>query len=328
MTRKAFAIAAALLCGWLVSFGAHAQETLRLLMPEPHGTTFRALYTAVEKGWFKDENIKIDFLPIPGGAINTVAQIAQGGGDIAWAGGYTIIQARARGVPIVGIQSASAESLWNLISHKDANIQKPQDLKGKTLGVLAFSSATHFMMQALLRSAGLQDSDVTLRPIGISGPTLLAQKQIDAYIWFRTQGLALQARGVPVNLMQMDNFMALPQDMILASEPVLKAKPKLFEAYLRVLKKADEYGRNPANDLEIDGYQAKYAPQTVQDVQYLRIFSKETQDRAKRDAAKNYQWGTTDPKVLAAAQETLFQLKVIDKKTPVEQMYTNALLPK
>ena len=327
MTKRTFLFAALLLCGWLAAFGARAEETLRLLMPEPHGTTFRALYTAAEKGWFKQEGLKIEFLPIPGGAINLVAVLSQGGGDIAWAGGYTIIQARARGVPIVGIQSASAESLWNLISHKDANITKPADLKGKTIGVLAFSSATHFMVQALLRSAGLSDSDVQLRPIGISGPTLLQQKQIDAYVWFRTQGLSLQAKGLPVNLLAMDDFMPMPQDMILAPEAGVKSRPEVYKAYLRVLKRADEYGRNPAHDTEIDGYQAKYAPQTVQDVVNLRVFSKETQDRAKRDAAKNYRWGSTDPKRLEAAQESLLQLKVIDRKTPVDAMYTNALLP-
>jgi NitT/TauT family transport system substrate-binding protein len=326
MTRK-FASLLVLLFGWLAAFGASAQETLRLLMPEPHGTTFRALYTGVEKGWFKEEGIRIEFLPIPGGAINLVSVLSQGGGDIAWAGGYTIIQARARGVPIVGIQSASHESLWNLISHKDANITKPADLKGKTIGVLAFSSATHFMVQALLRSAGLKETDVTLRPIGISGPTLLSQKQIDAYVWFRTQGLYLQAKGVPVNLLAMDDYMPMPQDMILAPESLVKGKPEVVKAYLRVLKKADEYGRNPANDAEIDGYQAKYGPQTVQDTQYLRVFSKETQDRAKRDVAKNYRWGFTDPKRLEAAQEALLQLKVIERKTAVEAMFTNGLLP-
>lgn len=327
MTQRKFAFIVLLFCGWLLAFGARAEETLRLLMPEPHGTTFRALYTGVEKGWFKDEGIKIDFMPIPGGAINLVAVLSQGGGDIAWAGGYTIIQARARGVPIIGVQSASAESLWSLISHKDANITKPADLEGKTIGVLAFSSATHFMVQALLRSAGLSESDVKLRPIGISGPTLLSQKQIDAYVWFRTQGLALQAKGVPVNLLTMDDHMAMPQDMILAPEAAVKARPEVYKAYMRVLKRADEYGRDPAHDAEIDGYQAKYGPQTVQDIQYLRVFSKETQDRAKRDAAKNYRWGFTDPKRLEAAQESLLQLKVIDKRTPVEAMFTNALLP-
>ncbi|TFZ02630.1 hypothetical protein EZ313_15340 [Ramlibacter henchirensis] len=327
MFKKHFFAFLFLLLGWLAAFGAHAEETLRLLMPEPHGTTFRALYTGVEKGWFKEEGLKIEFLPIPGGAINLVSVLSQGGGDIAWAGGYTIIQARARGVPIVGIQSASAESLWNLISHKDANITKPADLKGKTIGVLAFSSATHFMVQALLRSAGLQDSDVTLRPIGISGPTLLSQRQIDAYVWFRTQGLSLQAKGVPVNLLAMDDHMPMPQDMILAPESLVKNKPEVVKAYLRVLKRADEYGRDPAHDTEIDGYQAKYGPQTVQDTQHLRVFSKETQDRARRDAAKNYKWGSTDPKRLEAAQESLLQLKVIDRKTPVDAMFTNALLP-
>jgi NitT/TauT family transport system substrate-binding protein len=130
----------------LVAGAAFAQtktEKLGILMPEPHGHTFRALYVGIEKGWFAREGIELDFMVVPGGAINIVPQLAQGQGDIAWAGGYTIIQARARNAPILAINSASTESLWGMITREEDNIRKPQDLKGKTLGVVAFSSATH-----------------------------------------------------------------------------------------------------------------------------------------------------------------------------------------
>lgn len=174
---------------WCLS--AYALEPFKLLMPEPHGSTFRAIYAGIEKGWFKEEGLEIQFLPIPGGAVNLVPQLSQGAGDVAWAGGYTVIQSRARGVPVLGIQSAASESLWTLIAHKDAGIKTPADLKGKTIGVVAFSSATHFMAQALLKAGKLTEGDVNIRPIGMGGPALIAEKQIDAYIWFKAQGLAL-----------------------------------------------------------------------------------------------------------------------------------------
>src|SRR5579883_533665 len=78
---------------------AAAQQKLasfRILMPEPHGYTFRAIYIGVEKGWFQAEGLDIGFLPVPGGAVNLVPQLAQGNGELAYAGGYTVIQARAR----------------------------------------------------------------------------------------------------------------------------------------------------------------------------------------------------------------------------------------
>lgn len=309
----------------LASLSAAALEPFKLLMPAPHGHTFRSIYTGIEKGWFKEEGLEIVFLPVPGGAVNLVPQLSQGAGDIAWAGGYTVIQARARGVPVVGVHSASAESLWALITHKDANIRRPADLKGKTVGVVAFSSATHFMMQALLAAGGLTESDVSIRPVGMGGPALISQKQIDAYIWFRSQAASLKAKGAPVDLMPLDPHIPLPQDLMLATEEGIKKRRKAFESYMRVLKRADAYALDPKNDAEIDGYQAKYAPQTVHDKADLKVLSQEVRDRAARDRAQNWTWGSTDPARLEAAQALLLKLKVIPKATPVSAMYTNDL---
>jgi len=304
-----------------------ALEPFKLLMPEPHGSTFRAIYAGIEKGWFKEEGLEIVFLPIPGGAINLVPQLAQGAGDIAWAGGYTVIQARSRGVPVVGINSASAESLWCLITHRESGIRLPADLKGKTIGVLGFSSATHFMAQALLRAGKLGEGDTNLRPIGLGGPALISQKQIDGYIWFRSQGMALQAKGAPVAVMDLDPHIPLPQDLMLATEANIAKRREAFKGYLRVLKRASDYGLDPKTTPEFDKYQAKYAPQTVQDTVYLQALNEETRERGERDRAKTWRWGSTDPKRLEAAQDFLFELKVIDRKTPVAAMYTDGLLP-
>lgn len=315
--------AALALCSW----AAQAAEPLRLLMPEPHGPLYRAIYAGIEKGWFKEEGVEMVFMPIPGGAVNMLPQLTQGVGDIAWAGGYTVLQARAKGVPVVGIASGASESQWSLISHKDANIRTPADLKGKTIGVVAFSSATYFMAQALLRSGKLGEADVNIRPIGLGGPALLSQKQVDAYIWFKTQGLALQAKGAQVNVMDLDPYIPLPQDLTLATESTVEKRRDDIKSYLKVLKRAEAFVRDPKNDAESDAFLAKYAPEAVQDPTYLKVVEQEERDRSARDRSRNWRWGSTDPKRLEASQDFLFDLRVIERKTPVGAMFTDSLLP-
>jgi len=302
-------------------------EKLTVLMPEPHGHTFRMLYIGVEKGWFAQEGIELDFKTIPGGAVNIVPQLAQGVGDVGWAGGYTVVQARAKGAPIVGINSASTETLWGLITRKESDIRAPKDLKGKTIGVVAFSSATHFMALALLKAGGLTEADVNLRPIGLGGPAALSQKQIDGYIWFKTQGLALETRGTPVHVLDLDQFVPVPQDLVLSTEKVIRTRPTVLRVYLRVLKQAADYEFTTQRYAEGDLAQAKYAPESVADTAFLKALLAYNRARTERDNARKWRWGTTDPARLERAQDFLFELKVIERKTPVKDMYTNDLLP-
>jgi NitT/TauT family transport system substrate-binding protein len=302
-------------------------EKLTLLMPEPHGHTFRVVYLGIEKGWFAQEGLEIDFKTIPGGAVNIIPQLAQGAGDVGWAGGYTVIQARAKSVPILGINSASTETLWGLITRRETGIRTPKDLRGKTIGVVAFSSATHFMALALLRAGGLTEADVNLRPIGLGGAAALSQKQIDGYIWFKTQGLALETRGTPVHVLDLDQFIPVPQDLMLSTERVVRSRPDALRAYLRVLKRAADYEFTVRNYTEGDAFQAKYAPESVVDTAFLGALRTYTRARTERDQARQWRWGSTDPARLERAQDFLYDIKVIERKTAVKDMFTNELLP-
>ena len=304
-----------------------ALEKFTLLLPEAHGHTFRTVYIGIEKGWFAEEGLEIDFKVVPGGAINIVPQLTQGAGDVAWAGGYTVIQARARNAPVVGIFSASTETLWGLITLKGSAIRAPRDLKGKTIGVVAFSSATHFMSLGLLRAGGLSETDVNIKPIGMGGPASLAQRQIDGYVWFKTQGLALETKGTAVAVMDLDQHIALPQDLMLSTERVAKARPQALRAYLKVLKRASDWDFDPSHWSEGDVHQGKWAPETVQDKAFLLALRRFTHERTERDTARKWRWGSTDPDRLERAQDFLHELKVIERKTPVKAMYTNEFLP-
>ena len=332
MVRRSLVLLVVAAVALLPAGGSLAQpkkplEKFTLLLPEPHGHTFRTVYIGMEKGWFAEEGLEIDFKVVPGGAVNIVPQLAQGAGDVAWAGGYTVIQARARGVPIVGIFSASTETLWGLITLRGANITAPKDLKGKTLGVVAFSSATHFMALAMLKAGGLTEQDANLKPIGLGGPASLAAKQIDGYVWFKTQGLALETRGTAVHVMDLDQFIPVPQDLMLTTEKTAKSRPQALRAYLRVLKKVSDWEFQPANWAEGDTHQAKYAPETVNDKAFLAALRKYNHARTARDQQRKWRWGSTDPERLEKAQDFLHELKVVEKKTPVPAMYSNEFLP-
>src|SRR5262249_22004155 len=154
-------------------------------------------------------------------------------------------------------------------------------------------------------TAKFTEAEVNFRPIGLSGPALLSQGQIDGYVWFKNQGLGLQAKGASVEVLDADRFIALPQDLILTTESLIVRRRAVLTAYLKLLKRATEYDRDPAHQAECDAYQAKYAPETVEDRQYLAVIREEIAARYRRDQAKGWRWGEILPEPLRVAQDFL-----------------------
>ena len=65
----------------------------------------------------------------------------------------------------------------------------------------------------------------------------------------------------------------------------------------------------------------------MQDKKFLRALREFTHARTERDRSRNWRWGSIYPDRIDKAQEFLLEIKVIDKKVPVEQMYSNDFLP-
>jgi hypothetical protein len=114
---------------------------------------------------------------------------------------------------------------------------------------------------------------------------------------------------------------------MLTTEKVARGRPEAIRGYLRALRKAYEHDADSRHWAENDAHQAKWAPESVQDRAYLKALREFTHARTERDRARGWRWGSTFPDRIEKAQDFLFDLKVIEKKTPVKAMYTDEFLP-
>src|SRR5262249_25644409 len=75
----------------------------------------------------------------------------------------------------------------------------------------------------------------------------------------------------PVDVLDVDQFVPLPQDLMLNTEQFVRARPGAPRAYLCVLKRVADYEFTTKNSADGDAAQAKYAPESVLDTTFRRV---------------------------------------------------------
>lgn len=147
-------------------------------------TSLLGMYAAIERGYFGREGIRVDLVPMAGGAI--VTQALQGGSiDMGESNPVTMLLAASHGVQTVIVARGTSDRrnhpIDSLLVSKDSPIRSAKDLEGKTVAVNTLNNVNHIGMEEWLRQNGADASKVRFTEIGF--PDMLASLshgQIDA----------------------------------------------------------------------------------------------------------------------------------------------------
>ena len=94
-----------------------------------HGVEYAGFYTAVEKGYYAEENIEV-VLNAGGPEINPLDEVHNGNAQFGIGQGDSLITSRANGQNFVAVSAIFRNNPLAITSLKEDNIQKPQDLVG------------------------------------------------------------------------------------------------------------------------------------------------------------------------------------------------------
>jgi ABC-type nitrate/sulfonate/bicarbonate transport system substrate-binding protein len=126
------------------------------------GPMATGVWMAKESGAFDKYGIRADILLITSGPVAVQALI---GGDLQAVSGASnaVINAVLNGAPIIAVGGTANRPYHRLFVHPDIN--RLEDLRGKTLGVTRFGSITDNLTRILLRRSGLEGA-VNVRQMG------------------------------------------------------------------------------------------------------------------------------------------------------------------
>jgi NitT/TauT family transport system substrate-binding protein len=148
---------------FLLTVSGHPQTLKKVRMASSStNVSFLALYTALHRGFYKDEGIDLEIIYMPANLASTAVM----NGDVDYNGAVTgTIGAAVRGQPMKVLLFTVAKPFLFLVSKKD--IKDIKQLKGKKIAGSSPGGSATLIADKVLKHYGLEPGrDVSLLPMG------------------------------------------------------------------------------------------------------------------------------------------------------------------
>ena len=281
---------------------------------------FAPFYVAVEKGYFKDAGIEIEF----DYKFETDGVALVGAGELPFAvvSGEQVLLARSKGLPVTYVAAWYQQYPVSVVAKSELGIVIPQDLKGKKIGLPGLFGANYVGLRALLNAAKLSESDVTLDTIGFNQVETMAAGQQDIVVGYTAnEPIQLRARGIAVTELRVADYAQLAANGLLASEKVIAENPELVRAFVGAfLKGLKDTLDNPDEAFTLSG---KYIPNFSDldaTVQKQVLTTSIEQWQATR-------LGYSDPQAWENMQTVLLDMGLLTEKLDLNKAFTNEFIP-
>jgi ABC-type nitrate/sulfonate/bicarbonate transport system substrate-binding protein len=318
ISRRHFLLSAsgAVVAGALVPAVVRAQPSIKI------GTAVLGDYAlagpfiiAVEKGFFRTENLNVEFVPFRGGP-NLVKAVIAGEVLLGAAGSTDILVFREAGMPLKMVATHTEGNHFTFNVAPD--IQAVGDLKGKAIGVTSVGATTWVFARMVAKQQGW-DPDRDVKIVGLGGLdaqlAALARKEIQAFVW-GDGGAVTQLAGKSRVLMRLDKVTARWISQIqYASEEGIRRQGDDIRKVMKGLFSAIRFMTDQTADAaEVVSKKIGWSTEAV------LAAHKISGSLMSHD-------GTTSLEALRSMQDTLLEHGVIKKRLPIEEHVAREFTP-
>ena len=297
-----------------------ALTRIRLPMGYIPNIQYAPFYVAVEKGYFKEAGIEIEFdysFETKG-----VDLVAAGELPFAVVSGEQVLLARAQGLPVTYVTAWYQQYPVALIAKSELGIVVPQDLRGRKIALPGLFGANYIGLRALLNAGELTEADVTLDVVGFNQVELMASHQQDIIVGYAAnEPLQLKAQGIAVTELRVADYAQLAANGLLASEKVIAEDPDLVRAFVGAfLKGLQDTLDNPDEAFELSKAHIPNFADLDADVQRAVLETSLEQWQAER-------LGYSDPQAWDNMQDVLLEMGLLTAEQDMSKAFTNEFVP-
>jgi ABC-type nitrate/sulfonate/bicarbonate transport system substrate-binding protein len=212
------------------------------------------LWIAEEQNFFAKHGVDADVVYIRTGPIQ-VAAVSTGATQIAYAGAASTLGAVGNGTDLRAIASFTNKLTYTLIARPD--IKKPEDLRGKRLGVQAIGGSVWMGAVLGLEHLGLDARRDNINILSIGDQTVAAQAletgTIDATPLDGVFSRRLKQKGFSVIAELSETKIPYVSNIIIGSRARFQQQPELSENLLKALIESLAFILAPANKPTVVG---------------------------------------------------------------------------
>ena len=269
----------------------------------------------VEKGFFRAENLNVEFVPFRGGP-NLVKAVIGGEILLGAAGSTDILVFREAGMPLkmVATHTEGNHFTFNVAPE----INNVAELKGKSIGVTSVG-ATTWVFARMMAKAQNWDPDRDVKIVGLGGLdaqlAALSRKEIHAFVW-GDGGAVTQLAGKSKVLMRLDKVTPqwISQIQYVSEEGIKKQGDDIRKA-MKGIFTAIKFMTEKTNDAaEIIAKKIGWSQEAVVAAH-------------KISGSLMSHDGTVSMQALKAMQDSLLEYGVIKKRLTVEEHVAREFSP-
>jgi len=327
---KAAAVTSAAVTGFptLISSSRAAGDAITFMMPISFAIDFIHSMNAYSGGHFAKQGIDAKLLAATTGA-QAMQILYSGKADFAYGSALDEIRVvAAQGSGPISIATMNQASSFRVISLQEKPVLRPEDFKGKIVGLISNGSPTEIYLDMMLTKVGLKKSDAE-RQVAGSSPgaiSIVKQGRIDCFISPASTVIALERAGEKIVNWSPDKYVPMPGQVFMTMPSTAKAKPDLVIRFLKAMKASvDEIIQGPieplirraAKDFEFGGQSDMGALIEFNKLQVEQMWLVQGKENLLRNVPKLWELGVEELRAVGTA----------DVKDP-SVLYTNAFIDK
>ena len=270
---------------------------------------------AAEKGYFRLENLNVDFVPFQGGP-NLVKAVIAGEVLLGAAGSTDILVFREAGMPLKMVATHTEGNHFTFNVAPD--VKDVAELKGKAIGVTSVG-ATTWVFARMVAKAQNWDPDRDVKIVGLGGLNAqlaaLARKEIHAFVW-GDGGAVTQLAGKSKVLMRLDRVTPRWISQVqYVSEDGIKKQGDEIRKVMKGIFTGVKFMTEHTNDAaDIVAKKIGWSPEAVLGAHKISggLMSHD---------------GTVSMEALRSMQDTLLEHTVIKKRLPIEEHVAREFAP-
>lgn len=289
-----------------------------------HGVEYAGFYAAIENGYYAEENIEVSLTP-GGPEINPLDEVQAGKSQFGITSGDSIIIAKTNQQNFVAVATIFKENPLAITSLAKDNIQKPEDLVGKTVGTYSLDLTNFFDLPflALMSRTGLERDSMNYALIeDFNGANEIKAGNMDAMsgMFATDQQVMAKNAGDELNFIYYKDYgYDVYINTIFVSEEFKQSNPDLIRRFIQAT---------------IKGYQ--YSIENMDEVAALAVTYDETLDLAYQQAVMqeqipfintgNGQIGAMNENIWKNTQDILLEFNLIAAPIDLNTIYTNEFI--